>query len=199
MHITETKTDPNVNKPEMDNYDPNNAIKRIYDQENLLDILIEFEAVLDSLDLYAFAHWFEGEIVSGPWLRRYWVEVVLKYTYEEMPDPDGALRLLKHGARVSYEITKEEQPVEVEEPDDIDPKTQKAKTKKVKIWLLHIKIPRRFIEDMETGLIDLDDDEEESIDLTAAQTGEEEGVGADDAAQQTEEENEEELGNEQES
>lgn len=197
--ILETKTDPNVGKTDMDNYTSNDAIQRIYDQDNLLDILIEFEAVLDSLDLYAFANWFEGEIISGPWLRRYWVEVTLKYTYEEMPDPEGAMRLLRHGARVGYEMTEETVPVDIEEPDDIDPKTQKAKTEEIKIWLLHIKIPRRFIEDMETGIIDLDDQEEEIVDLTAAQTGEEEGVGADDAAQQPQtEEEEEEFGNEQE-
>ena len=188
--VKESKVDPQVGKTDMDNFQSSDAIQRIYDQDNLLDILIEFEAVLDSLDLYTFGGWFEGEIASGPWLRRYWVEVTLKYKHEDMPDPSGAMRLLKHGARVSYELAEETMPVEIESPEDIDQQTQKAKTEEIKVWLIHVKIPRRFIEDMETGIIHLDDQEEEEIDLTAAQTGEEEGVGAEDDAQQTEEEDE---------
>ncbi len=191
--IKEEKVDPNAGKTDMDNYKSDDAIKRIYDQDNLLDILIEFEAVLDSLDLYTFGNWFEGEIASGPWLRRYWVEVTLKYKHEEMPDPSGAMRLLKHGARVSYELTEETVPVEVESQEDIDQQTQKVKTEEIKAWLIHVKIPRRFIEDMETGIIHLDDQEEEEIDLTAAQTAEEEGVGAGDDAQVGEEEEEEDM------
>lgn len=191
--IIESKVDPNVGKTDMDNYQSKDAIQRIYDQDNLLDILIEFEAVLDSLDLYTFKNWFEGEIASGPWLRRYWIEVTLKYKHEEMPDPSGGLRLLKHGARVSYELAEETMPVEIESPEDIDQQTQKAKTEEVKIWLIHVKIPRRFIEDMETGIIHLDDQEEEEIDLTAAQTGEEEGVGAEDSAQQVPTEEDEDM------
>ncbi len=193
MQIVESKIDPQVGKTDIDNYQSKDAIQRLYDQDNLLDILIEFEAVLDSLDLYTFKNWFEGEIASGPWLRRYWVEVTLKYKHEEMPDPSGAMRLLKHGARVSYELAEETVPVEIESPEDIDQQTQKAKTEEIKAWLIHVKIPRRFIEDMETGIIHLDDQEEEEIDLTAAQTGEEEGVGAEDDAGQVPQEGEEEM------
>ena len=193
MQIVESKIDPQVGKTDIDNYQSKDAIQRLYDQDNLLDILIEFEAVLDSLDLYTFKNWFEGEIASGPWLRRYWVEVTLIYKHEEMPDPSGAMRLLKHGARVSYELAEETVPVEIESPEDIDQQTQKAKTEEIKAWLIHVKIPRRFIEDMETGIIHLDDQEEEEIDLTAAQTGEEEGVGAEDDAGQVPQEGEEEM------
>ena len=78
MQLIETKVDPRVDKTDMDNYQSKDTIQRLYDQDNLLDILIEFEAVLDSLDLYTFKKWFEGEVASGPWLRRYWVEVTLK-------------------------------------------------------------------------------------------------------------------------
>lgn len=179
--------------PAFDNskYDPNNALKRIYDQENLLDVLLEFEKALDSFDLYVFPNWISGEIVSGPWLERYWVKLILKYPYKDMPDPQGGQRLLQHGAKVAYQLVKEEVPIDLTtiNPEDrmgYYDSTGKRKTKEEKVWLVHIKIPRRFIADIEVGTLETEKEDEESIDLTAAQDGEESGLDQETAIQDEE-------------
>ena len=57
-------------------------------------MLLEFEKTLDSLDLYAFANWDEGEVLEGPTLGRHHLTVKLMYPHAKMPDPDGAKRLM---------------------------------------------------------------------------------------------------------
>jgi hypothetical protein len=70
-------------------------LKSIEETPHLLDILLQVEDVLDSLDTYVFKHWINGEVVQGPKIRKFWVTISLKYDYEDMPDPRAALRLLK--------------------------------------------------------------------------------------------------------
>ena len=50
---------------------------KISKSTGLTDILIEFERVLDELGLYTYQNWIEGEIVEGPHLSRYWIELSL--------------------------------------------------------------------------------------------------------------------------
>ena len=52
---------------------------KISKSTGLTDILIEFERVLDELGLYTYQNWIEGEIVEGPHLSRYWIELSLMY------------------------------------------------------------------------------------------------------------------------
>ena len=166
-------------------FDANGNLKRIYDQESLLDVLIEFEGTLDSLDMYAFANWIDGEIVSGPHLSRYWISITLKYDFKKMPDPRGGQRLLKHGAKVEYVKTTEKVVIDVTEvePADRDQEYEYdeergkpvRKKKDVSIWLVKVSIPRRFIEDMEKGTIHIED-EDEIVDLAAADEAEAEGL-----------------------
>ena len=40
--------------------------KDIFMTDSALTSLLDFERVLDELDLYVFAHWKEGELVEGP-------------------------------------------------------------------------------------------------------------------------------------
>jgi hypothetical protein len=124
------------------------AVKYLSDNQSLLDVMISIEDYMDSLDLWAFKNWINGQIVDGPWVKRYWVIITAKYPYEEMPDPQGGLRLLKYGTKVKFEKTFEEVPVDVKDPtQDIDPETKKPKMVKKKIWYVHFKIPRKFIDE----------------------------------------------------
>ena len=82
----------------------NDSIKEISDSNSLLDMLLEFEKTLDSLDLYAFKNWMKGEILEGPSLKRHYVNVKLIYPYKDMPDPDGAKRYLQSSGRSSADI-----------------------------------------------------------------------------------------------
>lgn len=141
---------------------PNNPqlFKRLSDSESLTDVLIQMEDFMDSLDLYVFKNWFEGEVVQGPDIRRYWVSMTLKYDYKEMPDPAGAERLLRHGAKVAYRKAKEEVPVEVKSPEDLEP-SKKPKMELKEIWLVDIQIPRRFIEELDDSDLEMHVDDEQ--------------------------------------
>jgi hypothetical protein len=48
-------------------------IRDIYMSEGSLLSLLDFERVLDELDLYAFKNWQIGELVSGPVIGKYTV------------------------------------------------------------------------------------------------------------------------------
>ena len=139
----------------MAQYNSNDLIKRITDNEDLIDILMDVEDYLDSNYLYVYKNWIDGEIVDGPKIKKYWITIVLKFDYEKMPDPTGAARLLPHGTKVRYRISKEKVDVEVKNPGDYQPGTKKPKVKTVKIWLVEMSIPRRFVKNLTDEVIEL--------------------------------------------
>jgi hypothetical protein len=120
------------------------------------------ESFLDDLDIYVFKNWFEGEVVDGPTIERHWVSMILKYPYNKMPDPEGGMRLLKYGTVVSFARAQEEDTEDHEEHDlrDINAKppvrgndaenvlSREAPQLK-DIWLVSIKIPRHFIDELQ--------------------------------------------------
>lgn len=168
-------------------YDPNSAkdvIGRLTDNDNLVDIMISVENYLDSNDLYGFKHWIDGEIVSGPFVKKYWVKFTLKYDYHHMPDPEGGLRLLKHGTKIYFRKATEERPIEIKSPDDYQPGTKKPKMKKHKIWLVEMSIPRRFLESINAAVMDLYD---EDVDTDTADEAVSQGVTPDQATRTGEE------------
>lgn len=81
--------------------DNTNTIQSLYDQSGLLDILLGIEEYFDNMDLYAYKNWIKGEVVEGPIVSKYWVEVILKYTKETFPDPRGALIFEKNDTKVT--------------------------------------------------------------------------------------------------
>jgi hypothetical protein len=146
----------------VDQHDSNSAqetISRISDSEDILQILIDIENYFDQNNLYAFKNWIDGEVVGGPFVKRYWVKVMLKYPYNKLPDPDGGLRLLKHGTKIRFDIKYEEMPIEIKSEADYQPGTKKPKMKKHKIWVITMLIPRRFVEDLDNEVMDIYDDE----------------------------------------
>lgn len=148
------------------------TVSRLEKSSSLLDVMIQVEDWMDSLDLYAFKNWLEGEVVEGPHVKRYWILFTLKYEYKEMPDPQGAIRMLYHGTKVAYRKGVERVPVKIEKPSDYEQGTKKPKMKDDPVWLIDIKIPRRFIEDF-AGDLDLYDDE---VDKDHAKEAEAEGM-----------------------
>lgn len=82
------------------------AIEPISRTPALVDILIQIEDVLDSLDIYAYDNWIEGSLAYGPFLRRHWIELGFFYPHKKMPDPYGSKRLIKYGIRVNFKKIK---------------------------------------------------------------------------------------------
>lgn len=155
--------------------DLNEQIRKISDGETLLDMLLEFEGVLDDLDLYAYKNWDQGEILSGPDVGRHFVNVDLMYMGDQMPDPEGARRLLKRGIPVKYEkdtLTYAAKPPRGEQAikDDVKNRTIGGsgnsdvirvtnKKQTCPVWIVTIQMPRRFLDSAVKDFVDLGEDD----------------------------------------
>lgn len=143
-------------------------IRDIYMSEGSLLTLLDFERVLDELDLYAFRNWQVGELVAGPKIGKYKVSCTFMWPEKLMPDPRGARRLLPFDCTVFFKKTLMKVPVKIEDPSDYRPGTRKAKLMEKKIWLVEIIMPKSLMSDIRTGSIELEDQEIDLNDLDDA-------------------------------
>jgi hypothetical protein len=143
-------------------------IKNIYMSEGSLLTLLDFERVLDELDLYAFANWEIGELVAGPDISKYRVSCTFLWPEKLMPDPRGARRLLPFDCDVKYKKTTMKVPVKIEDPSDYRPGTHKAKIIEKKVWLVEITMPKSLMSDIRTGSVELEDQDIDLQDLDDA-------------------------------
>jgi hypothetical protein len=107
-----------------------------------------------------------------------------------MPDPRGGERLLSYDCEVYYSKDMLEYPVKVKEPDDFEPGGKMPKMKKVPVWLVKIVMPKKLMQEIQQGSLEL---ESETLDLEDVNQAYEEG---DDAAENISDEQNE-QGNEQ--
>lgn len=133
----------------------NQTIKDVHEAGSLLDTLIEFEGILDDLNLYAYKNWIEGEVIDGPRISRYWVETTLMYPSHLMPDPEGAMRLINHGCYVHFKKDKFIDSRKIKSPDDLEPseddsRVHKPKKKEFAVYLVKISMPKEFVSSMST-------------------------------------------------
>jgi hypothetical protein len=130
--------------------------KEIFMTDSALDSLMDFERVLDELDLYVFAHWKEGELVEGPIYEKYFVTCTFMWPYKLMPDPRGGERLLDYDCEVYYSKDQLEYPIKVKTPDDFEPGTKMPKMKKVPVWLVKIVMPKKLMQEIQQGSLELE-------------------------------------------
>lgn len=133
--------------------------KKIYMSESSLKTLMDFERVLDELDIYAFKNWKKGELVEGPVRHRHWVEATFMWPNKLMPDPDGGKRLLEYRSKVEFSKDTLKTPTKVEDYSDFRPGTRKPKLKEDPVWLVKIQMPREVMEDIAEGFIELEGQE----------------------------------------
>ena len=143
-------------------------IRDIYMSEGSLLSLLDFERVLDELDLYAFKNWAIGELVQGPEIGKYRVGCIFMWPEKLMPDPRGARRLLPFDCEVRYKKTNMKIPVKIEDPSDYRPGTHKAKIVEKKVWLVEIVMPKALMSDIRTGSVELEDQDIDLEDLDSA-------------------------------
>ena len=143
-------------------------IRDIYMSEGSLLTLLDYERVLDELDLYAFKNWQIGELVSGPVISKYRVTCIFMWPEKLMPDPRGARRLLPFDCEVKYKKTAMKVPMKIEDPSDYRPGTKKARLIEKKIWLVQITMPKALMTDIRTGSVELEDEEIDLADLDDA-------------------------------
>jgi hypothetical protein len=132
-----------------------NNIKGIYTSDGSMNILLDFERVLDESDVYAFKNWEIGELVQGPDVGRYSVSCIFMWPYKLMPNPKGGLRLTNIGCKIKFKKTKIEVPVEVKDYDDYVPGTRYPKMSEREVWLVYIEIPSQLLDDIKEGSVDL--------------------------------------------
>lgn len=146
--------------------------KEIFMADSSLNTLLDFERVVDELDLYVFKHWKEGELVQGPEYEKYFVTCTFMWPYNRMPDPSGGKRLLDYDCEVYYSKDILEYPVKVETPDDFVPGGKMPKMKKVPVWLVKIVMPKKLMQEIQQGSLEL---ESATIDLEDVEQAYEEG------------------------
>ena len=159
--------------------DLNDHLRKVSEGESLLDMLLEFEGILDEVDLYAYKNWIKGEILEGPEVGRHWVTAKFMYMSEDMPDPSGAERLLSRGMKVKFCREELKYPKKIKTWDDIDQSRSfnaqgggyggmgglggvgyvKPKVMTDKVWVVEIKMPRKFVDNTIQDYVDVGDDE----------------------------------------
>ena len=151
-----------------------NQIKDVSMSPSSLEALMNFERVIDDLDLYAFQHWIHGELVEGPEISKYRVKCTFMWPLTKMPDPSGASRLLPYGIIVSYKKDWLVYPIEIHDPSDYRPRLKKPKLSRTRVWLVSIDMPKHLIKEVtvsseeivgrEFDLDDLNDAYEDGLD-----------------------------------
>jgi len=116
-----------------------------------LGILKDFERVIDDLDVYVFANWEDGELLTGPVDSRHFVTCSFMWPIDKMPDPAGGKRLLDKGCKVTYKKDELLKPRQIKSPADYRPGTTKGKIDAHPIWVVEIMMPKKLIADIYTG------------------------------------------------
>ena len=143
-------------------------IKRIYMSDGSLATLLDFERVLDELDLYAFRNWDRGELVAGPEVGRYRVSATFMWPEDLMPDPRGGRRMLPFDCEIKYRRIMMKIPIRINDPSDYRPGTKKARIIERPVWLVEISMPKSLMSDIRTGSVELEDEEIDLKDLDDA-------------------------------
>ena len=154
--------------------------KDLYMTDSALETLLDFERVLDELDLYAFQNWKKGELVEGPTIEKYFVTCIFMWPYKLMPDPRGAERLAEYDIEIRYKRDHLEQPVRIKDPDDYKPGTHYPKMDLKPIWLVELVMPKKLITEINKGSIELESDDVDLEDVDQAYE-----TGADDDVNRT--------------
>jgi hypothetical protein len=160
--------DENIFKNHQDYWMVADNIRDLYLSEGSLLTLLDFERVLDELDIYAFRNWDRGELVQGPDIGKYKVGCIFMWPENLMPDPRGGRRLLPFDCEVKFKKVDMKIPIKVTEPSDYEAGTHIARLITKKVWLVEIIMPKNLIADIRTGSIDLEGEEIDLQDLDDA-------------------------------
>jgi len=136
-----------------------NNIRDIYMSDGSLTTLLDFERVLDEVDIYAYKNWEIGELVAGPEIGKYRVTCTFMWPKNLMPDPRGGRRLLNYDCELNYQQKEIKIPIKITDPSDYIPGTKKAKLITREVWLVEISMPKSLMNDIRTGSIEMENQE----------------------------------------
>jgi hypothetical protein len=160
--------DKEIFKNKEDYWQVADNIRDIYMSDGSITTLLDFERVLDEVDLYAFNNWELGELVAGPEVGKYRVTCTFMWPLDLMPDPRGGRRLLPFDCVVEYQKKEIQIPRKISDPSDFRPGTTKAKLTTKEVWLVSITMPKALMNDIRTGSIEMEDQDIELDDLDQA-------------------------------
>jgi len=152
----------------MDIIDNVKNIKKIYMSDSSLNMLLDFERVLDNMDLYTFPNWLLGELVEGPTINKYWVKCRFMWPENLMPDPNGAKRLSPYGAKITYEKATVKVPVKIKTPSDYRAGSTKGKLVDAKVWYVEIMLPKHLMAEIKQGSTEIAGEDIDLNDLQIA-------------------------------
>ena len=138
-------------------------VQSLYAVGPTLTILKDFERVIDELDVYVFANWEDGELLSGPVDSRHFVTCSFMWPADKMPDPSGGKRLLDRGCKVTYAKDELLKPREIKTPEDYRPGTVKGKIDAHDIWVVQIKMPKELIGNFKHGKDEIENQDESDV------------------------------------
>jgi hypothetical protein len=150
-----------------DIYDVIKNIEGIYENDTAFQVLKDFERVLEELDLYVYANWEDGELVSGPVIDRHWVTCSFMWPRNKMPDPMGGKRLVDYDCKIGYKKDYIVVPRKIKDPDDIRPGTKKGKLDRNPVWVVEIQMPKKLIVDIYSGYSQIEQFQTEPVAKTA--------------------------------
>ena len=153
---------------DVDYWQISKTIKGLYLSDGSVNSLLDFERVLDEIDIYAFKNWDLGELVQGPTIGRYTVSCTFIWLADSMPDPRGANRLLPFDCTVKYKKSVMQIPIKMKGVEDFREGTKKPKLIKKDIWLVEITMPKDLITDIQTGSTELEGQDIDLEDLNLA-------------------------------
>ena len=135
-------------------------VQSLYAVGPTLTILKDFERVLDELDVYVFANWNDGELLTGPVDSRHFVTCSFMWPADKMPDPSGGKRLLDRDCKVTYAKDELLKPREIKSPEDYRPGTTKGKIDAHDIWVVQVKMPKELIGNFKHGKDEIESQDE---------------------------------------
>jgi hypothetical protein len=139
--------------------------KEIYMTDSSINTLLDFERIIDELDIYSFDNWKQGELVQGPIYEKYFVTCTFMWPYKKMPDPRGGERLIEYGCEIKYKKDVLEFPVKVKNYKDFVPGTKMPKLGKTQVWLVEITVPKKLMRDIHQGSLELESETIDSEDI----------------------------------
>ena len=129
-------------------------IQDLYENNNSLAVLKDFERVLDEMDMYVYENWEDGELAYGPKVDRHWITAGFMWPKDKMPNPIAAKRLTELGCKVLYQKSHLVEPRKIKTESDLRPGTKKGKLDRNPIWIVEIQMPKTVAFDIYRGYMD---------------------------------------------
>lgn len=117
--------------------------KNLNDDVSLMDVAMECAYFLEQLGALAFTNWDKGELVSGPYVDKFFSTITMMFPKDHSPDMTVLERLSQMNCKFSYEQETYRRVISYKENED--DRDYKTKAVDHHVLLLTIKIPNRYL------------------------------------------------------